>query len=332
MSSTNSATAGRSSARKFWLLGVGIVLFLAAYTGAWFYGADRLRGLVRDRLSNTSTAVSCTGLDVRGYPFRIGVFCDAIGVDDGRTGTSASFGALRSAAQVYNPGHAVVELDGPALIRVSPDIAVTADWNLMRASVVAGLGGLDRTSVAYDGMKGTFTTGLNDFNAAFTVSHGEVHMRENGTALDAAVSMNGLELNVAGTQVPKVDVALDATVADAAGWLRAGPPKGLPRGTKGELRNFSLDFGNGNSTSLSGPYEVDKEGLLSGTFEVEVKGIDTMRDIVSSAFPEVADTAGSVAETVRTLSGGKNDARVKLRVKDGVVYLGIIPLATIGAL
>ncbi|MBD9374912.1 DUF2125 domain-containing protein [Rhizobium sp. ARZ01] len=331
MTSTNSATSS-GSARKFWLLGLGIVVFVAAYTGAWFFGADRLKGLVRDRLSSTSTSVSCTALEVKGYPFRIGLFCDAVAIDDERTGTSASFGALRSAAQVYNPGHAVVELDGPALIRVSPDKVLTADWNLLHASGVAGMGGLDRASIAYDALKGSFTAGMRDVNLGFAASHGEIHTRTNGTALDVAMSINGLELTIPGTQVPAIDVALHAAVADGANWLKEGPPKDLPRGTKGDLRSFSVNFADGNSVSLSGPYEIDNEGLLSGKFELEFKGIDSVRDIVSKAFPEIAETANSVTETVRTLSGGDSNARVKLLVQDGVVYLGIIPIANIGAL
>lgn len=331
MTSTNGA-ARRGSSRKFWLLGLGIIVFVALYSGAWFFGADRLRNLVRDRLSGSSVSVACTGLDVKGYPFRIGVYCDAVGVDDERTGTSASFGALRSAAQVYNPGHAIVELDGPAIVRVSPDIVLTADWNLLHASGVAGIRGLDRASIAYDALKGTFAAGMRDVNLGFAASHGEIHTRTNGTALDAALSLDELELTVTETRVPKVNVAADVTVADAASWLRDGVPANAPRGTRGDLRRLGLDFGNGNAAALSGSYEINDEGFLSGKFELEINGIDTVRDIVAEAFPEIADTATSVADTIRGLSGGREDARVKLRAKDGVIYLGIIPIAAIGPL
>lgn len=318
-----------SSARKFWLLGLGVVAFVALYTGAWFFGASKLQGLVRERLSDASVAVACNGLDVRGYPFRIGVFCEAVGIDDRATGTSASFGALRSAAQVYRPGHAVMELDGPAQVRIAPDIALNADWDLLHASVVAGTAGLQRTSIAYDALRGSFKPGMNGVSLDFAASHGEIHARVNGEALDAALSAQGLDLTVADTVVPKVDAALDLSIADAAGWLANGPPQDAPRNTKGELRSFSLDFGNGNAARLSGPYAVDEDGLISGRFELEVQGIDTVRDIVSRAFPEVADTATSIADTIRGLSGGRDSAKVRLRVRDGVVYLGFIPIAAI---
>ncbi|PTM96548.1 DUF2125 domain-containing protein [Mycoplana dimorpha] len=330
MTPMNGATGG-TSARKVWILALAIAAFLALYTVAWFFGADRLKGYVRHRLSDASVAVACTGLEVRGFPFRIGVFCDAVGIDDKRTGTSASFGALRSAAQVYRPGHAVMELDGPALVRVSPDIALTADWNLMQASAVAGTVGLERASIASNGLKGTFTADMGETKLAFLARHGETHLRANGEALDAALSLDGLELTAADTVVPKADVIVDMTIADAAGWLQDGPPINAPRRTKGDIRNLRVDFGNGNSAAVSGNFAIDDEGLLSGKFQLEISGIDALRDAVAQAFPEIADTASSIADTIRGLSGGKN-ARVKLRANDGVLYLGLIPIATIAAL
>ena len=330
MTPTISAT-GSASARKIWLLGLGVAAFVALYTGAWFFGADRLKGYVRHRLSDASVAVACTGLDVKGFPFRIGVFCDAVGIDDKRTGTSASFGALRSAAQVYRPGHAVMELDGPALVRVSPDIALTADWQLMQASAVAGTGGLERASIASDALKGNFTASMGETKLDFLARHGEMHARANGDALDAALSLDGLELTAADTPVPKADVSLDVTIANAAGWLNDGPPPNAPRNTKGDLRSLRLDFGNGNSATLSGTFKINDKGLVSGKFQLDVSGIDTLRDIVSQAFPDMADTASSIADTIRGLSGG-GDARVKLRADDGVLYLGLIPIAAIRAL
>lgn len=328
MTSTNGAATSHS-ARRFWLLGTGVAVFVALYTAAWFYGADRLKAIVRGQLSDASVAVACTGLDVRGYPFRIGVFCDSLGLDDSRTGTSASFGALRSAAQVYRPGHAILELDGPAQIRVAPEMSLVADWDLLHASVVAGTVGLERVSVAYDALRGTFTPGMGRTGLTFTVRHGEMHTRENGDALDAALSLNGLDLKVADTAVPSLDATLDLSIEGAAGWLASGPPEDAPRGTKGELRRFGLDFGGGNTATLSGRYEIDDEGLLSGRFELKVNGIDTARDLVKRAYPEVADTADSVTETIRALSGGGSDASVRLKVDDGVVYLGFIPIAAI---
>ncbi|MDF1633442.1 DUF2125 domain-containing protein [Mycoplana sp. MJR14] len=328
MTSTNGAAPSRI-ARRFWFLGLGVAVVVALYTAAWFYGADRLKAVVRGQLSDASLAVACTGLDVRGYPFRIGVFCDSLGLDDSRTGTSASFGALRSAAQVYRPGHAVVELDGPAQVRVAPDMSLDADWDLLHASVVAGTAALERVSVAYDALRGTFTPGMGRTPLTFTVRHGEMHTRENGAALDAALSLTGLELKVADTAVPSLDAAVDLSIEGAAGWLASGPPENAPRDTKGELRRFGLDFGNGNTAVLSGPYAIDEEGLLSGRFELRVNGIDSVRDLVKRAFPELADTADSVTQTIRGLSGGSDDARVRLKVDDGVVYLGFIPIAAI---
>ena len=42
MTSANDATP-RGTSRKFWLLGLGIIVFAGLYSGAWFFGADRLK-------------------------------------------------------------------------------------------------------------------------------------------------------------------------------------------------------------------------------------------------------------------------------------------------
>ncbi|MGO7902907.1 DUF2125 domain-containing protein, partial [Rhizobium ruizarguesonis] len=66
----------------------------------------------------------CSDIEFRGYPFRIGLFCSKIYVDDNVNGVSATFGALRSAAQVYSPGNIVWERDSPAEIRTTNGLQV----------------------------------------------------------------------------------------------------------------------------------------------------------------------------------------------------------------
>ena len=136
--------------RKFRWLTAGIVLVAGIYSAGWFLAADQIEKRLTARLADGQAAGlggECTNMDVRGFPFRIGLFCDKVHLDDTRHGTSASFGALRTAAQVYQPGHAVIELDGPAEIRALPGLNVSADWTLLHASVRATLSGVDRTSL-----------------------------------------------------------------------------------------------------------------------------------------------------------------------------------------
>lgn len=100
-----------------------------------------------------SVSGECGDIAFKGYPFRIGLFCSKVTVDDKENGVSASFGELRSAAQVYNPGHIVWELDSPAEIRSAHGLTISAAWQNMQSSIVTKLNGIDRSSLVIDGLK-----------------------------------------------------------------------------------------------------------------------------------------------------------------------------------
>lgn len=328
-SSSRAATSGTT--RKLAWLAAAVVLTVALYSGGWFYAAGWLRDRLAGRLDASReqmVSLSCGDLSVRGFPFRIGVFCDTVGVDDRPSGLSATFGALRSAAQVYRPGHAVLELDGPAQVRVTPDRVFVADWSLMRASAVAWTDGLDRGSLAYDGLKGRLNAPSAGLSLGVSAAHGEAHLRRSGEALDAAGSAEGLALDVGGRVLPPLDAAVDMTIADAARWISAdGPPEDAPYGAKLELRRLSLDLGDGRRAALSGPLTIGEDGFLSGTLDLDIEGVSAWRDRVVEAFPEVEETARRIAQAILGLSGGRERAVVKLNLRDGTVYLGPFPIA-----
>jgi len=330
-SSSREDTSGVT--RKLIWLAIAVVLVGALYTGAWFYAASWLKDRAMRELAASEQGLhsaSCSNLTVRGFPFRIGVFCDAVGIDDRATGLSASFGAVRSAAQVYRPGHAVIELDGPAQVRVTPDLVVDANWDLLHASAVAWTDGLDRASVAYDGLKGKLNVASKDLSIGLAAAHGEKHVRRSGEALDVAASLDALVLELGGKVLPPLNVAVDLTIADGGRWISTeGPPPNLPLGTSAELRGLSLDLGNGNKITLSGPVRVDDEGYVSGSLDLAIEGVTAWRDRVSEVFPEAAETAQRVAGAIKGLSGGKDRASVKVNIRQGTVYLGLFPVAEI---
>lgn len=331
------ASSSRSDAsgvtRKLIRLAVAVIVVLALYTGGWFYAASWMKMTLDRELATSAQALhsaSCSNLDVRGFPFRIGLFCDSVAFDDRVTGLSATFGALRSAAQVYRPGHAVLELDGPAQVRITPDMVFDADWDLLHASATAWTDGLNRASVAYDGLKGRLNVPSEGVSVGIAATHGEKHVRQSGEALDVAASFDALSLDLGDRALPPLDVEVDMTIAGAARWISAeGPPADAPLGASAELRRLSLDLGDGKVMALSGPLTVGDDGYLSGTLDLDISGITVWRDRISDAFPEIADTAAQVAQAIEGLSKGNDRAVVKLKVEDGTVYLGLFPIAFI---
>ncbi|MBW9065338.1 DUF2125 domain-containing protein [Rhizobium herbae] len=331
-----------AGSRKIRWLALGILLFLVVYSGAWFFAANRIETQLPALLSENKgigSSAECGGLSVRGFPFRIGLFCDTVRLDDAAHGASASFGALRSAAQVYRPGHAVVELDGPAEIRVSPGLTVSADWSLLHASVQASLSGVDRTSMTYDQLTGTVILPATQEDAAigdthklaFAAGHGEAHFRQNGPDLDAALSVDGFDARLDGAPslLPPLNASADMTFVDRAALMNAGGLKpGALRNSKGEMRNLTLDLGGGMVTTASGPFTVDDKGLISGEFSVTMKNIEGWRQNLVKVFSNEDGTAmvNNIANMLTALADGKNEATVKLNVRDGIAFLAFFPI------
>ncbi|MFP5077341.1 DUF2125 domain-containing protein [Rhizobium sp. YIM 134829] len=319
-------------------LAIGIAIFLAVYTGVWFLAAyqieTRLTAFLAGR-SNAARTLECDDMAVRGFPFRIGLFCDSLRLDDRGNAASASFGALRSAAQVYWPGRAVIELDGPAEMRVSPDFGLSAAWTRLQASIDAGFSGLNRSSISTDDTSGTLVLGSIGERLAFAAAHGELHLRRNGPDLDAAATLTRFDLRPADAQslLPPLDSTVDLTVKDRAELLRLGGLRAAAlRGASGEVRNLTLDFGNGLLTTASGPFTVSDEGLISGAFKLTMRDVEGWRRTLVSAFPDDRDTIDNTANMLSALSAGAKDASVTLNVRDGTAFLAFIPIGVLPAL
>ncbi|MDQ0321633.1 hypothetical protein QO002_003771 [Pararhizobium capsulatum DSM 1112] len=328
------------TAKKFRRLTIAVVAVVIVYCGAWFIAAQQIESRLQRFFDQTRAggfSAECSDMDVRGFPFRIGVFCDKVRLDDTAFAASASFGELRSAAQVYQPGHAILELDGPAEVRISPGLTVSADWSLLHASVNAGFSGVNRFSATYDQMKATAMLPLTGDRLDLAASHGETHLRRNGPDLDVAANVEALDVRVDDdpSLLPPTAAAVDLTLFDRADLVEMKPvnPHFL-RGSKGELRNLTLDFGGGMVGTASGPFSIDDKGLISGEFKVTIKEIANLRPLLVKAFPDEKSVTNinNTANMLRALNDGGDEATVKIDVRDGNAWLAFFPLGELPVL
>ena len=99
----NSAPAPRRGmSRRFAWLAFAIIAAIGLYTAGWFYLADRLETHVAQAIGKArgrGAEADCTKAQARGYPFRIGLFCDGVAYSDRKVGVSLSGTGLRSAAR-----------------------------------------------------------------------------------------------------------------------------------------------------------------------------------------------------------------------------------------
>ncbi|WP_168990496.1 DUF2125 domain-containing protein [Aureimonas flava] len=328
---------GRRSAAGRVFAGVAIVVLVlaAALTGVWYYLAgelDRRVASFLDASAGGGTTIACDGREVFGYPFRIGLSCDTVGVDAPGNGIRLSAGTLRTAAQLYQPSHIVAELGGPLRADL-PDLPpLEMGWDLAQASTSLWSEGMERVSIAVDG---PVLSLVGDDGALAPLARStrlETHARQNGAGLDFALSDAGVIAAVPGIgTLPSFDLSADLTVDGAAAWLRDGVPGGQVgpalRGEAGLIRTLRLASAAGASVDVSGPFRVSETGEISGDFRLGVQNPQAIAALVAALVPGSAGIASTIAGGIGLVGRQENGRTVlDVAVRDGEARLGFIPL------
>lgn len=322
-----------SATTKMIRLAAGVIIAIVVYTAGWFYFAGQAKSWLQDALiqqKDRQVSVDCLDLDIRGFPFRIGAFCSGVKIDLGRSGVAATLGAVRSAAQIYNPGHAVIEIDGPADVRTSYGLMTNANWTSLRSSVVTGLSGLERLAAESDKVRVDIRDPIQNGPLIADFKHGELYVRQNGNNVDIAMGTDALSIKTALLPVPLplANVRSDVTLNDQADVLK-GTKHLTMRASSGSINQITIDFMDNGSIGLSGPFQFDESGLLSGTFNLKLSKIDNLQKVLAASFPAAAEPINQVASVISGLSGGTGEATIKVNVRNGVITVAFFELGRI---
>lgn len=334
---TRSSDKGQANtSRKFLGLAIFIVVAIAGYSAVWFYLADQLESrskfLLSD-LSDSDVTADCQDLNVRGYPFRLGLFCTSVTAGDKASKGNVTAGSFRSAAQIYQPNHIVSELDGPATFGLGKDLLAKIDWENLRSSTVFGLSGLARASLESRQLRATLTPPASQNTMQLSAGSTQFHARQNDANLDAAFNLDAAELTIdnSSIQIPTFDMAADLTLADRASLMSGHSPHGQQpwRDLSASLNSFSADLGQGAILNIAGPFSIDAAGYLTGKFSLEIRGRDAWQKLLGKTFPE---RAGDIANVINILAaiGQKQDAlKLPVNVDRGAVRVGFIQIGAI---
>jgi hypothetical protein len=161
---------------------------------------------------------------------------------------------------------------------------------------------------------------------AFNISagHTEIHLRQNGNDLDAAMTLQNTDVVMKDLPqlLPRFTTNLDLTLTGRAGMIDGTDPNGTALyGTQGQMRSLSADLGDGKLITVSGPFSFDEQGYLSGKLKLRIERIDAWRDSLSQAFPQIAPTLKSAANMLSALGRGKS-ASLDLTINRGKVFAG----------
>jgi hypothetical protein len=330
------ATAAPSPAgRKIRRLGLAVAIVVALYSVGWFYVASKIETFLDQFVNRTSlgnVSVQCGKLSATDignlFRFSLGVNCDRTAVSD-RAGNRLNAGPLAVLARVYNPGLANIELTGPADVTLADGTTLAARWHRLASSLHANFNGL--TELSLQGDLPSLKIDSPDFDAPFDlrVREGEFHTRQNNGDLDLAAIANDFEwVDDAGNAViPKLSTSVDLTLYGKQGFLEGR--RLAMRPMKGELRAFKIETPDGIYGEMSGPFTIDEDGYVSGTFRTTLEKLDLWDRRLQAIFPDAGDTISGVAALLKGLANGGDKVTVKLRVDRGNISLSMLPLGKI---
>lgn len=310
--------------RRFFWFALAIAAAIGLYTAGWHYAAGMLEervGAAVAEANRDGRRANCETPVARGYPFRLGIFCQSVMFEDAQAGVRFRARELRSAAQIYQPNFIVGELDGPATLETRNLNSLDIDWESMRASVRLASPQPERISVEGEQV----SVRLDEAGATSPLlahaGHAELHTRPTGEGFDLALRFSDLHLgeSLVGTGVmPLLAGLADMQVTDwAPGW----------RGASVRVRNLTLSIGEGDGgVSVTGPVEVGEDGLIDAELRVTLRNPQALAKVLGDLFPQQR------REIEMSLSGLAlmGDApSMPLRIVDGEASLGFLTLGTI---
>lgn len=329
---TSSQEPKPNYSRRFLWLGLFIVLLFGGYSAGWFWFAGKAENEVREAiagLSRDGVSIECASPTIRGFPFRIGLFCDRLDYEDSARRISASAGSLRTAAQIYQPMRTVIELDGPLRV-TAPDLPqLQFNWDLLHASARLANPLPERISVETRKLTGQAAFSDGPPTPLFTAEETQTHLRPNGTNLDLAGTFTGLLVDpqaIDGRILPKLDGSADTTLNNGVALVTSAQP--VLRGQSGMIRSMTLTSGGSAGVALSGPWSINADGLVDADLKVIIQNPRDLSRILSDVIPEQRQQIGSVFSGLALLGDAP---ALPLRIVKGRATLGFIPLGMIPA-
>jgi len=340
-------------ARRWWpfLPFAVLVVIAAAWSVFWVMAARRADAVITAWLQDEARRGRIHGCGSRtsgGYPFRIEVRCTdpSVQLTTAQPPRVLKAKELRGVAQVYDPGLIIAEISGPlAVSEPGQPTAWQADWRLAQASLRGVAGRPERLSVVFDGLSLERVDGERPETWA-AANHLEFHLRRNPAApsdkprLDFAAQM-------AGATVPGAPLLrgkpLDGEVTALVSGLNDLTPKPVPLRLKewqaagGRLEVTRLRLQQGDAVAVAaGDVGLSAAGRPDGAFTVRMAGFDRLVQELAGSQQggglQLGLMAGLAFLGQPTEIDGRRAIAMALRVKDGAVFLGPLPLGRLDPL
>ncbi|MCF6322282.1 MAG: DUF2125 domain-containing protein [Rhizobiaceae bacterium] len=320
-----------------------LFVLIGGGTVGWYYLAGQVDGRMNeqvDRLAAQGKTLECANQQVKGYPFRVGLFCDQLFYEDKSSDFLFKAGELRTAAQFYQPGFIVGELDSPALLQTPGLVDLKLDWKLARTSTRLSVGGIKRISLQLDEIKAIGASGFLKDQPFADLKSLEIHLRPGGddtgsADVDAVVKSAGIRFGEAlRERLPPLSFNIDTVVSQLNTAIKNGEDLGKwarSNGVDVQVRNLEIGLENGGNLKASGPLRVGRDGLVNGDLAVEVNDIGAIVESFTALNPQLGETAKTIQTASMLFAQGSKDGkiRIKIQIRGGIMTMGFFPLGYI---
>ncbi|SFQ45915.1 hypothetical protein SAMN05421853_106127 [Roseivivax halotolerans] len=303
-------------------LTLAVILAALLWSGLWVWQARALRAEIdtwfEARRAEGWTA-EASEIAVRGFPNRLDArFSDLVlAPEDGPRWQVPELQVMRL---VYRPNHLIVAASGEQIVERG-GTTWRIDGEGLRASAVWQEGRLDRVAAE---------------SGAISLAHneaGSVHLAQMTAALQ---SSGGPEMWRAAFNAYPAESA-DAAATDARVTLNAmlGTSDPTDPRTLREIDLSTLEYADGaGRVALSGPLSFGSDGRATGTLALRAEDWEALLEEAqeSGRLPAIlVPPLQNVLSVLGRISGGGNPS-AELRIDDGRVRLGPLPLGRIPAL
>jgi hypothetical protein len=273
---------------RFWLYTPFVLLGLvaAAWSVAWMVIRDRTtEGLDAWFAAEAKNGRrwTCGDRSLAGYPFRVEVTCGSLALR--QRDVTASLGRVHAVAQVYQPRHVIIQVDGP--LRLAQG-AVTVDggWRRLEASIRGAATRLQRASLVAEA-PAFRVAGPGIADVAVSSQRFEAHLRPSPTAreegaYDAAISASQAKvplLDAALGGAEPADVQLDVTATKMQGFRGRPMVEEIERWrqAEGRLGVMLLSVSKGSRRlEAKGELRLDELHRPAGQLAVAAAGIEEL--------------------------------------------------------
>jgi len=326
--------------RRLVYLVLTIVVLIAGSVFGWDFLADKLEsGLNRQikKLAIQGKTLKCDNQRIEGFPFRVGLFCDEILFEQPAKKILFKAGEVRSAAQFYQPGFLVAEIDGPAQLSLPKTGGIDLQWTLAQTSSRVSLAGVKRVSLNLENLVATKTEDNSQTLPNVHLSSLGLHIRAAGddtmsADAEVAIDLKNIQINNWPERLlPTADFNADGVISglnetlkkgrDIEKWIREN-------GLKAQVHKLEFALADGGVLSASGPISVNQRGLVTGKLDIKVVGIDNFVSLFADHVPDLGENAEIIKTASRLFSQGTKDQAlpIQLNIRDSIVSAGFIQL------